>query len=65
MKFEQVKEAIERLVDASSADAVLCAFADVCTEKAEHLRTNWQDEDTALVWDKLARAVSKVPNLGF
>lgn len=34
------------------------AIADICLLKAEHIRENWQDYDTAKVWDSLYRKLN-------
>jgi len=48
---------IEALVDAGTVGGVLSLLAEVCSAKADHIRTNWQDEQTAAIWDKMAGEV--------
>lgn len=58
---------LEAIVDRTSLSAVLESLAYVCSEKAEHLLTNWQDETSADAWercitplDDLASSASKM-----
>lgn len=57
----QLIEKLEELVDGSDLSSVTIALGLLCSEKAEHLRCNWQDEITAKVWD---RASNKLVRLG-
>lgn len=50
-------ETLERMIDARSVAAVLAIVADVCQEKAQHIRENWQDEELAQAWERAARRV--------
>jgi hypothetical protein len=45
---------LELLIDKYGVASVLGRFSDVCREKAEHVRANWQDEALANEWYKLA-----------
>jgi hypothetical protein len=60
MTQAELMEALEPLVDASCVGDVLLALARVCNEKAEHLRTNWQDAQTARHWDAVARQIDRL-----
>lgn len=51
---------LELMVDRYSVAEVLEALASICREKADHIRTNWQDNATAKEWDKRANALEKV-----
>ena len=44
--------ALEDILDKSSMRNVLDALGEICYEKAEHIRINWQDEPLAKLWDK-------------
>jgi hypothetical protein len=46
--------ALEAMVDAVGMANVLYALAHISREKADHLRTNWQDQSTAQWWDARA-----------
>lgn len=43
---------VEALVDATSVRDVMDALAAMCGEKAEHIRSSYQDETTAKAWEK-------------
>ena len=45
---------LEAEVDRTSVSQVVQTLADVCREKAQHIRENWQDEGLAKVWDRVA-----------
>lgn len=46
--------ALEAMVDRVGMANVLYALAHISREKAEHLRTNWQDRSTSQWWDMRA-----------
>ena len=48
---------LESMVDTVGLSAVLDALASICSEKADHVRTTWQDEGLARLWDKSAKVV--------
>lgn len=50
---------LEGLIDATSLRNVLTLLSEVCGEKAEHIRSNWQDEALAQCWEKAANGVNK------
>lgn len=53
---------IEAIIDRTSVVEVLALIADICSEKADHIRSNWQDRRTAAVWDRAARTVIAAAN---
>ena len=53
-KHNQLEETLEAIVDASSANYVLNSIVQIAWGKADHLRTNWQDESAAKEWESLA-----------
>jgi len=55
MKFQ-----LEEMIDQSSLNDLLEMLAEVCHEKADHLRSNWQDEAAARDWERLGNRVSKL-----
>jgi hypothetical protein len=57
MTVTDLVEAIEATVDKHGLIHVVTALELMCQEKAEHLRANWQDEQSAKVWDKAAKAI--------
>lgn len=60
MSIEKTKHLLEALVDRMSLSVVLEALAEVCHEKAEHLRSEWQDSLTASWWDDKGNRIERV-----
>ena len=56
---QETIEAIEPLLDRSSLSDIVLALARLCNEKAEHVRSAWQDEHLAKAWDRAARACDR------
>lgn len=52
-------EHLERMIDAYGLETVLYALGDICIEKAEHIRSNWQDERTAKYWGKRSIRITR------
>jgi hypothetical protein len=52
--------ALEALVDKYSLECVIDALAVMCLEKADHVRSNWQDETLACDWERDAEALEDV-----
>ena len=57
MTTETFKEAAETYMDLNSLGDTLTVLADICREKAAHIQHAWQDEETAKVWIRQARAI--------
>lgn len=53
---------LEDLIDRHGLDMVLQALEDICYEKAEHLKSNWQDQPAASLWEKDAKTISQANN---
>jgi hypothetical protein len=51
---QQITEKLETMIDVYTLASLLDMLAEVSSEKADHLRSNWQDERTAVVWDRMA-----------
>ena len=58
----EAKEQLERILDSIeegrngvAPQIVTDLLSEICTEKAEHVRTTWQDNVLARVWDRYAR----------
>jgi len=45
--IEQITEQLEAMIDEHSVVEVLEAISVVCSLKADHVRSNWQDEQLA------------------
>lgn len=56
----ELEEMLEGIVDRFSLSAALDALATVCSAKADHLASNWQDEVSARPWSRLWRRLDTV-----
>ena len=54
--------ALEKMVDDTDLSTVIYALSNICRAKAEHLRANWQDAQSAKVWDRDAAVLDKLPS---
>ena len=59
MNLEDLED-LEDLVDKEGLGAVLLALNEICFTKAEHLRTNWQDDLAAKRWEKAAALLERL-----
>jgi len=59
MTREQIEQ-LEKLVDTYSLAQVVEALATIASEKADHIRSNWQDEHMAKCWERAAIRLDKV-----
>ena len=57
-KYDYTFEQLKSLADHTSLAFVLDTLADMCNAKAEHLEENWQDYESAKLWEKHARMLS-------
>jgi predicted metalloenzyme YecM len=57
---EQVQERLEAIIDHIGLSATLAAIADICSEKADHLSANWQDETSAKTWEHAAAKIGRL-----
>lgn len=51
---------LEALIDKHGFLTVLNDLAFILRAKADHLRTNWQDENSAKYWDKDAKRIESI-----
>jgi hypothetical protein len=58
-----VTEQLEALIDAHGLTHIVTGLVLVCSEKAEHIRHNWQDRTTAKAWDADARTLEKAARM--
>lgn len=58
----KMEKQVERLIDAMGVDQLLHTIALVCSDKAEYIRANWQDNALAQLWDKKASQVTNLAN---
>jgi hypothetical protein len=54
--------ALEAMVDHHGLSGVLTMLSDICNEKAEHIRDNWQDKVFAKAWDRYGRRIEALSN---
>lgn len=55
----EAKQLLEELIDRHSLAAVVEALSEVCDEKEDHVRTNWQDFERARAWHRASCALVK------
>lgn len=56
---ENEMETLETMMDRASLTDILWALEQIALEKADHVRSNWQDERMANFWEKDAAVVAK------
>lgn len=56
---EAIQIALEVLVDMVGVRHTLDLLAEACHDKAEHIRSNWQDKHTAAAWTQAAVRVKQ------
>ncbi|MEA5628336.1 hypothetical protein [Nostoc sp. UHCC 0251] len=57
---KEYMESLEALIDKLTLSAILEMLERICHKKAENLRTHWQDEASAKLWDKAARQIEQI-----
>lgn len=61
---KELASELEQAIDGIGLQRVLNLIANICHEKAEHVRTNWQDGTLARAWERdgarIERCASKV-----
>ena len=58
--IQGLADQLEPMLDRSCLITFLEALSMICREKAEHLRSNWQDLASAKCWDQTADAIDRV-----
>jgi hypothetical protein len=53
---------LETIIDQNSLTEVIEALINICGEKADHLRSNWQDTTQAKEWELAARRLGTAWN---
>ncbi len=51
------KEEIEAIIDRVGMLCFINTVIDICEEKADHIRSNWQDKHLAKVWERKAKVL--------
>lgn len=57
---ESDADMLEQIVDRVGLDGIVSLLSEICREKAEHLRSTWQDENAARSWEADARRLDAV-----
>jgi hypothetical protein len=52
-------ETLENIIDKTTLEDVLDALGEICHGKADHIRSNWQDDATAHAWEVVASRIEK------
>jgi hypothetical protein len=60
MQNNDLTERLEAIVDASTLFDTLECLVGVCCAKSYHLKHDWQDERSARVWAKAAKALDRL-----
>jgi len=58
--LEKMRDELEDMIDKSSLDDVLEMLVEICYEKADHMRHNWQDEASAKQWERWGKKISRI-----
>lgn len=57
---ELITERLEKIVDEYTIEQTIEALAEVCFLKSEHLKTNWQDEYSSELWEKIGNKLNNI-----
>ena len=57
---KEYMDALEELIDELTLATILEMLERICHKKAEYLRTHWQDETSAKMWEKAARQIEQI-----
>lgn len=60
MSISNTTEHLEALIDANDLQHVLTGLELICAEKADHVRTNWQDKMLAKRWERAAALLGRL-----
>jgi hypothetical protein len=50
--IEDIVEGLESILDSSKLNLTVEALGVICWRKADHIRSNWQDEELAMKWER-------------
>lgn len=59
-KKRQLEQQIETLIDRHTVAKLLEVMAQVCFEKSDHIKENWQDARLAKFWEMNAKTLTKI-----
>ena len=52
-------ETLESILDQYTMTTMIDFLASIADAKAEHIRSNWQDEPLARMWERLSKVLDK------
>jgi hypothetical protein len=60
LQDHEISEVLEQFIDRESINlsGLFDEIIGVCLNKAEHLRTNWNDAETANLWESVAQQIN-------
>lgn len=58
-------ERLEDIVDAYGLAETVSALSIVCTEKADHIQTNWQATELAKQWEAISKRLDTVASAAY
>ena len=58
--MKEFTHSLEELVDKLTLGAILEILERICHKKAENLRTHWNDEENAKLWEKAAKQIENI-----
>ena len=61
-KLTKIENQLETLIDAHGVDSILESIGIVCRDKADHIRSNWQDNVLAGQWERVAKKIDDAAN---
>jgi hypothetical protein len=59
-EWEEDRDTVEGILDKRDMKGMIEMLADISYLKAEHLRSDWQDEVSAKTWEKIASRLEKL-----
>jgi hypothetical protein len=62
MDAKEFDSLLEDMIDETSLVEVISTMSSICFGKAEHIRSNWQDENLAKLWDRAAKVLDTLSN---
>lgn len=60
MAYKVDADKLEEMIDAGGLTKLVDALSVIAFEKAEHIRSNWQDVTTANAWERDAKALQRL-----
>lgn len=61
--IDSIATVLEQCIDQTGLSQVVEHLSEICDAKAEHLRSNWQDQDTARSWERAGKSLSHIASI--